>query len=96
MSDHLTPVQVCERLIGPLPVLERIVGYRPKAGYAWLRPSGSREAGDLPSARLMRSLLAHAAARGIPLTADHLIWGASAAEIDALAKPAPASLEAAE
>jgi hypothetical protein len=32
----------------------------------------------------MRLLLAHAAARGIPLTAEHLIWGAPAAQIEAL------------
>lgn len=84
MSDHLTPVQVCERLIGPLPVLEGIVGYRPKAGYGWLRSSGGRDPGDFPSVRLMRRLLAHAAAKQIPLTADHLIWGASVDEIAAL------------
>lgn len=98
MSDHLTPVQVCERLIGPLAELERIVGYRPKAGYGWLRSSQERDAGDLPSTRLQKRLLAHAAARGIPLTADHLIWGADAAEIEALAgtRRAGGTLEAAE
>jgi hypothetical protein len=84
MSDHLTPVEVCERLIGPLPVLERIAGYRPKGGYSWRRSSQGRPAGDFTSARLMRQFLAHAAAHNIPLTADHLIWGASASEVDAL------------
>lgn len=84
MSDHLTPVEVCERLLGPLSVLERIVGYRPKAGYGWLRSSKERDAGDFPSARLMRKLLDHAEAQGIPLTARHLIRGADTAEIDAL------------
>lgn len=84
MSDHLTPLQVCEALIGPLPVLERIAGYRPKAGYAWRRSSDGRPGGDFPSAALMRRFLAHAAAKGIPLTADHMIWGASAAEIEQL------------
>lgn len=97
MSDHLTPVEVCERLIGPLPVLEGIVGYRPKAGYAWKRSSGVRAPGDFPSVSIMRRLLTHAAARQIPLTPDHLIWGASSEEIDALiAKPAPDLIEAAE
>lgn len=85
MSDHLTPVQVCERLIGPLAELERIVGYKPKAAYAWLRSSGDRDAGYFPSVRLMQRMLAHAAARKIPLTAEHLIWGADAAEIAELA-----------
>jgi len=84
MSDHLTPVQVCERMIGPLPVLEGIVGYKPKAGYGWLRSSGGRDPGDFPSVRLMRRLLTHAGRHHIPLTADHLIWGADAAEIEAL------------
>lgn len=94
MSDHLTPVEVCERLIGPLPVLEGIVGYRPKAGYAWKRSSGVRAPGDFPSVSIMRRLLTHAAARQIPLTPDHLIWGASAEEIEALIATQPASLAA--
>lgn len=54
-------------------------------------------AGDMPSARVMRSLLAHAAAKGIPLKPEHLIWGAPAAEVEALLKQmAAASPEAAE
>lgn len=84
MIDHLTPVEVCERLIGPLPVLERIVGYKPKAGYGWLRSSKERAAGDFPSVRLMRLLLHHARQHGIPLTAEHLIFGAPASDIEAL------------
>jgi len=84
MSNHLTPVEVCQKLIGPLPVLEAVVGYAPKSGYVWLSGTKNRDAGDFPTARLMRRLLAHAAAKRIPLTADHLIWGASAEEIAAL------------
>jgi hypothetical protein len=98
MSDNLTPVEVCERLIGPLPELEKIVGYRPKAAYGWRRESHWRDAGDIPSPRLMRRLLAHSAAGNLGLTADHLIWGASEDEIAAVltARAAPAGLEAAE
>lgn len=97
MSNHLTPLQVCERLIGPLPDLERIAGYRPKAGYGWRRSSHDRAAGDFPNVRLMRAFLAHAAAQGLPLTADHLVWGAAEDEIAALlAKPAFVHREAAE
>jgi len=84
MSSNLTPIQVAERLIGPPDLLGTITKMGPKAAYGWRRGSKFRDAGDLPSPRLMRALLAHAAARGIPLTADHLIWGASEAEIAAL------------
>lgn len=97
MSKHLTPVEVLERLIGPLDVLAKIVGAHGKSPYLWRRSSQWRDEGDLPSARHMRAFLAHAAARQIPLTADHLIWGASAEEIGALtAQPASAMIEAAE
>lgn len=96
MSDHLTPVEVCERMIGPLPVLERIAGYRPKAGYAWRRSSQGRPAGDFTGVKIMRALLAYASARNIPLTADHLIWGAPASEIEALLGNTAADQVAAE
>lgn len=92
MSDQLTPFQVCERMLGSASEIALICGFDRTAAYAWRnspRPSRSfsaksRDPGDLPSSRIQRRLLAHAAARGIPLTADHLIWGAPAAEIDAL------------
>jgi hypothetical protein len=58
-----------------------------KSPYAWKRESNKRDAGDLPSVRIMRALLSHATARGIPLRAEHLIWGASEAEIAALTAP---------
>ena len=84
MSNNLTPVEVCERLIGPLDILATVVGYGEKAGYLWRKDAKGRDAGDFPSARIQRRLLAYAAARQIPLTAEHLIWGASAEEIEAL------------
>lgn len=96
MSNHLTPMAICERLIGPPERLAGVVGTGAKAPYQWRRASDNRDAGDLPSPRHMRALLAFAAARGIPLTAEHLIWGGDAAEIEALAADAAAAREAAQ
>ena len=84
MSKHLTPIAVLERLIGPLDVLAAITGVHGKTPYLWRRASKWRDEGDLPSPRLQRRMLAHAAARNIPLTANHLIFGAAADEIDRL------------
>lgn len=94
MSRNLTPTEVAERLIGPPDVLGAIIGMGDKAAYGWRHGSKFRDAGDFPSPRHMRALLAHAAARGIPLRAEHLIWGADAAEIEALASALPAVLPA--
>ncbi len=96
MRDNLTPLEVCERLIGPPAVIAELLGYVRTAPVQWRRGAENRDAGDLPSARIMRSLLAHAAARKIPLTAEMLIWGASAAEIEALAAAPLPPQEAAE
>lgn len=84
MSNNLTPFQVVERLIGPPEAVGPIAGMNEKTSYGWRKSSANRDAGDIPSARTMRSLLAHAAAKGIPLKAEHLIWGAPAAEVEAL------------
>lgn len=99
MSEHLPPIAIAERLLGGIESVGQIAGKDRKAAYHWRHPSSARDAGDMPSARVMRSLLVYAQARGIPLTADHLIWGAPAAEIDAIlthiaANPQP--IEAAE
>lgn len=83
MSRHLTPIEVCEHLIAPMAELGPIVGLGPKAGYVWRRGSQWRDPGDMPP-RVNRALLAHAAAKGIPLKPEHLIWGAPASEIEAL------------
>lgn len=99
MSKHLTPYEVSERLIGPPAVLAGVCELNEKSPFHWRRSSDLRDAGDLPSARIMRRLLAHAAAKGIPLTAEHLIWGADAAEIEALLatpRDVPPPCEAAE
>lgn len=83
MSNHLTPLEVCEALIGPLPEIEVITGNRPKAAYAWRRDAQSRQAGDMPP-RVNRKLLAYARRNNKPLTADHLIFGARRDAIDDL------------
>jgi len=95
MRNDLTPLQVCERLIGGYPVLAAIVGYSEKAPYVWAKGGDTRDAGDIPSVRLMRAFLAHSDARALGLTADHLIRGADAAQIDAILA-ARQGLEAAE
>lgn len=83
MSDHLTPLEVCLALIGPLDHLGRIAGLKPKAGYFWRNSSRNRNAGQLPP-RVQAKILMYARGENIPLTADHLIFGASRAEIAAL------------
>lgn len=75
MSDHLTPIEVAERLIGPKPELERIAGYQPKAAYAWERSSQSRPAGYLP-VRAQLALLGHVRSHAIPVDPVWLIEGA--------------------
>ncbi|KAB6717736.1 hypothetical protein [Roseobacter sp. TSBP12] len=82
MSNHLTPLQVCERIIGSVEDLARICGQSAKAGYQWRRGSQWRDAGDFPATRHQRAILAHAARKGLPLEADWLIFGASEREVD--------------
>ena len=94
MGKHLTPTEVCEALIGPPQALGPICGYGTKAAYLWRRASTGRDPGDIPSAPNMRALLAHSDQHALGLTAEHLIHGASEAEIEAIlatrAAPAPA------
>jgi hypothetical protein len=81
MSKHLTPTEVCEALIGKPAVLAEICGVDPKAPFGWRQPSSNRLAGDLPSTPHQRALLAYSEANGLGLTADHLIRGATEAEV---------------
>ena len=81
MGNHLTPIEVCERLIGRPEVISRICEINEKSAYQWRGARGPRAAGDLPLTAYIRRLLAHSAAHGLGLTADHLIWGASEAEV---------------
>lgn len=84
MSYNLTPLDVCKRLIGREDEIAAICGISAKAPYGWSRAAVWRDVGDIPSARYQRRLLAYSARLGLGLTAEHLIHGASAAEIDAI------------
>lgn len=77
-------MEVAECLLGTPSQLAMIVGLERTAGFGWRHPSKNRDAGDLPSARVMRRLLAHSEAQGLGLTADHLIRGAARAEVEAI------------
>lgn len=89
MEQRLTPAEVAFRLIGPPEKVGRILNMHEKSPYVWRRGSNSRDPGDLPSTQAQRALLTYAQAHNIPLTSDHLIWGATEAELDALlASPA--------
>ncbi|MBW4710712.1 hypothetical protein KX928_23225 [Roseobacter sp. YSTF-M11] len=83
MSSHLTPLEVCERLVAPLKELGKIAGQNEKAAYAWRNGSQWRDPGDLPP-RANRKMLKFCRRHDIPLTAEHLIWGASIEEVHAL------------
>lgn len=81
-------------MLGSIEDVGRICGRDPKAPYHWRHANTTRDAGDIPSARTMRSLLSYTAANDIPLKPEHLIWGAPAAEIEDLLdlmqqRPAP-------
>jgi hypothetical protein len=84
MGKHLTPLEVAEVLVGSVEDVGEIVGLHRKSPYVWRRASSERDAGDLPSAPVMRRLLAWSDAHGLGLTAEHLIRGASETEIAAI------------
>lgn len=99
MSRHLTPLEVVERLIAPAKHLGGRLGYHAKSAYHWRAGSRWRDPGDMPPAANRRALLV-AELVGAPLVPRHLIWGASAEEIEALeaalaAGISPATLRAA-
>ena len=96
MSSHLPPVTVAARLFGGIEELARIAGNQPKSGYGWRHPSMNHDAGDFRSARHMRAVLRAAFLRNIPLTAEHLVFGASAEEMARLEASLPPTVEAAE
>ena len=81
--SHLSPMAVCERVIGTPEQIAAITRCAAKSPYGWRGASLNRDAGDIPSARHMRALLAHAAARRLPLTAEDLIFGCAAEDLEA-------------
>ena len=94
IEDHLPPLEVAEKLLGGLTAVSRIAGRSEKVGYQWRHRNFTRQPGDLPSADVMRKLLSYSERHAIPLKPEHLIWGAPAAEIEALldqmrARPLP-------
>lgn len=82
MSSNLTPLQVCEALIGKPEQISLACGLQEKAAFAWRHGSNNRAAGHLPSTLIQQRLLAHSATHRLGLTAEHLIWGAEEAEIE--------------
>jgi hypothetical protein len=84
MSERLTPLRVCERLIGPITLIAHICGVSDTAPHHWKRGSKLHGAGDIPSARHMARLLAHSDRLGLGLTPLHLIEGAEEAEVEAI------------
>lgn len=84
MSSNLTPLDVCKRLIGREPELAAICEVLPQTPFAWTRSAAWRDAGDVPSTRYQRRLLAHSDKHGLGLTARHLIEGASEDEVAAI------------
>lgn len=75
MSDNLTPLAVCERLIGTKPELAALCGYDRTAAYHWDRPAKDRPAGHLPLAVQSR-LWRHVKAKKLPIPGHWLIEGA--------------------
>ncbi len=88
IEQHLTPADVVARLIGPSAVVAEIVGRDRTAVVKWRNATLRRAAGSIPGDEEKRALLSYAQEHGIPLTAEHLIWGATEAELAALATPA--------
>jgi hypothetical protein len=85
MENTHPPLEAAIAAFGSPEAVADICGRHRTTLYGWKRASVDRPAGDLPSTAIMRKLLAHARAHGIPLTPEHLIFGASAAEVEHLA-----------
>ncbi len=84
MSSNLTPTEVSFRVFGGYKGVAAILGHSEKTPISWKNGTKWRDAGDIPSVRTIRTLLAAAAQRRIPLQPRHLIFGATEADIAAL------------
>ncbi|WP_226783165.1 hypothetical protein [Oceaniglobus trochenteri] len=84
MTCHLTPLEVAQALFGHIEDVAEAAQYDRKSGYPWRHAAKGRAAGDFPSAIVMRRLLDYSNEHGLGLTADHLIYGAESAEIEAI------------
>jgi len=96
MANHLTPLEVCEALIGRREHIGDLLGIDPKSPYQWRHERGARAAGDLPYVSYLRRLLTHSTTYQLGLELEHLIFGASRAEIDEILKTRRPRMEAAE
>lgn len=83
----IPPVEVVLRLVGSPPEVADIVQRHRTAVIKW------RRRGDIPDPGLQRVLLTYARAHHIPLKADHLIFGATEAELAAVSAPTPVAAE---
>jgi len=83
MSSHLTPVEVCERVIGGIEQVATAGGRHPKSAYQWRHASGQRAAGDLPNPAVQRAILEFCRANGLPMQPEWLINGLDKDELAA-------------
>lgn len=83
-------------MIGRPEQISLAAGLHEKTSYGWRSASRTRGAGDIPSAQIMRKLLAYARIQGLPLTAEHLVIGAPESDVLALLEDARVAPQAAE
>lgn len=94
METKLTPNDVVRTIFGGPDNVAAIIGIGTPQIYRWASGGRDRDQGDLTSPRHMRTLLTYSRQHNLGLTADHLIFGADQAEIDAiLAARAPATTD---
>lgn len=83
MNAPVTPTGVAIALLGTYREVARACGLSDTVIHNWARPSAHRDAGDIPSARHQRAILAACERLGLPSerVALVLIRGASPAEL---------------
>ena len=80
--ELLTPTQVAILVLGTRNLVAEVCGVSGSAVTQWGNASRARAAGDIPSIQYIRRILARPEAQGLDL--EHLIRGATQAEIDAI------------